>query len=626
MKIIFKYALLLFAVSTSSLASEWGAPTMPLEDIKAGMTGTARTVFYKDNIEEFGVEVIDVMHNFYPNLDIILVKLLGEEAEKNGVVSGMSGSPVYIDGKLIGALSYRFGQFMKEPIGGVMPIKYMMEIEEKNKTRDIKSARQDYLPEYIEAALIGADETFWSTVMSVPEPLQSTNTNLNIINSPLVFSGFQPEIVIQYDSYFKSMGFTTMVAGNAPATEDASTLEPGSAVSVVFLTGDLAIEATGTVTAVGDNKLLAFGHQLFNFGPIALPMAGARVYTTLPSLMGSSKMSSATGVLGTFLQDRMAGAFGDLTVSPKMIPIRFRMQSPFHETTEFDFELANDPAFNNMLPFYMRTALIQAAYSARLAGEQNSSHLTGAIHLTDGRSLELDDLFSSEQNFGFLAAGADAVSAADLVTSLMGNILVNDFTGPTVESVEMNLKTIPGYNYAIIESVWQDKTRVKPGEDITLSIQLRDEEGNRSKINRTIPIPKNISGRRVSVFVSSGSALTRYEVQLGRDKFVPDDFDDIVRILSERRKTQNLYIQVRALDNGLIVDGQEMLDVPPSIMNAMRTRSSGGVVKQLRDRPVHEEHVRMDNVIVGAKRLILTIETPQNATTSSARGDQAWYR
>ena len=251
--------------------------------------------------------------------------------------------------------------------------------------------------------------------------------------------------------------------------------------------------------------------------------------------------------------------------------------------------------------------------------------MTGVIKLTDGRTLELDDFFTSQQVFGFLASGSDAVGATDLVTVLMGNLLINDFNGPEIESVDVNLQTVPGSNYAIIESVWQDKTSIKPGDDLDLSINLRDNDGKTHKINRTVKIPKNIDGRRLSVFVSSGSSLSRYEVQVSRDKFVPNTFDDLYRILEERRKTQNLYIQVRAMDNGLIVDGQEMLGVPPSVMNVISTRSSGGVTQRLRDRKVYEEHLKTDYVIVGAKRLLLSIDKPPKATTQNGKSKKAWY-
>lgn len=598
---------------------------MPVADIQPGMTGTGRTVFYGDEIEEFGVQVIDVMRNFYPKLDVILVRLSGATAEKAGIVSGMSGSPVYIDGKLVGALAYSFGQFMKEPIGGIMPIESMLQIEEQEKVRGrVRHSPQSQA--FLEAVLAGADEAFWKNILNQPVARPST-ANLTTITSPLVFSGFQPEVVGLYESYFTSQGFSPVLAGGARSAEDAEVLlRPGSAVSVVFLTGDLSIEATGTVTAVKDDKILAFGHQLFNFGPISLPMAGAKIYATLPSMMESSKMASAMDVVGTFLQDRLAGAFGDLSIQPSLIPVHLETESPFQTKTEFHFKVANDPAFNNLLPFYMRTALIQAAYTARLAGEQNTSHLTGAIHLSDGRSIQLDDLFTSRQTFGFLASGADFVSAMDLVTTVLGTVMIHDFNGPDVASIDIKLKTVPGRKYAMIESVWQDKTTVKPGEGVTLAIEVRDSEEKVRKITRVFQIPANVAAGRVTILVSSGSALSKYEVQVSRNKFVPQDFDHLLKIVSERRKTQNLYIQVRALDDGLIVNGQELNDVPPSVMNVMNTRSSGGVMSRQRDRVLYEEAVPMNDVITGAKQLSLSIESPPKASTPRDDGQRAWYR
>ncbi|MBN1560639.1 hypothetical protein JW998_10345 [candidate division KSB1 bacterium] len=614
----------LFLITTLS-AHEWGYPVMPIADIKPGMTGTGRTVFYGDEIEEFGVEVIDVMRNYYPRLDVILVRLSGETAAKTGIVSGMSGSPVYIDGKLVGALAYGFGQFMKEPIAGIMPIESMFQIADKEKVRETPVSRHSsQLQDYLDAVLVGADDVFWKKVLHMPDDVKRSPSNLAMISSPLIFSGFQSELVNLYASYFESQGFTPVVAGGRNAAEAERQFQPGSAVSVVFVTGDLSIEATGTVTAVGNNKILAFGHQLFNFGPISLPLAAAKIYATLPSMMQSSKVATALEVVGTFLQDRLSGALGDLTVQPRMIPVHLQAESPFHANTEFNFKVANDPAFNNLLPFYMRTALIQAAYSARLAGEQNTSHLTGAIYLSDGRAILLDDLFASRQTFGFLASGADAVSATDLVTTILGTVMIHDFNGPEVSSVDIKLKTIPGRKYAFIESVWQDKTKVKPGDNVTLVIQVRDSAEKVRKIVRSIRIPPGLDGR-LSILVSSGSSLSRYEVQVSRDKFVPQDFDHLLKIVAERRKTQNLYIQVRTMDNGLIVNGQELRDVPPSVLNVMSTRSSGGVMNRQRDRVLYEEAVPMEDVISGAKQLSLTIVSPPKATTPGTDDKRAWY-
>ncbi len=619
------YILFVFAIAFNAAANDWGVATMPASEVKPGMTGTARTVFYGEHIEEFGVEIIRVMTDFYPGVDVILARLLGEKAEKNGVVSGMSGSPVYIDGKLVGAVAYRFGQFMKEPIAGIMPIETMFDILGKEKRRGVEtSKRNGAVEDFMHAALVGADEAFWTRLLQ-PPGRETAAPNFRIISSPLVFAGFQPELLRPYESLFTGMGFTPTFSGGAGGSKTIkSSFEPGSAVSIVFLSGDLSIEATGTVTAVGDNKLLAFGHQLFNFGPIRLPLAGAEVYATLPSIMGSSKMTTATAIVGAFVQDRMSGALGDLTVQPKMIPVSLQIESPFHDRTSFSFNLADDPSFNNLLPFYLRIALIQAMNAARLAGELNSSYLNGAITLADGRKVELNDFFTSRQTFGFLASGQDLVSASDLVTVLLGALMVNDFASPQVAGVDLKVRTVPDAHYAMVESVWQDKTIVKPGDDLTLSVRLRDNKGKSQKITRQIHIPENIAGKRLTVIVSSGSSLSRYEMQVNRDKFVPRSFDHLLKILAKRRKSQNLYIQVRALDSGLIVDGEEMPGLPPSVLNVMNTRSSGGVSKRLRDRVIYEAAIPMQDVILGAKRLSLQIEQPVKATNNN-KSRKTWF-
>jgi hypothetical protein len=626
MKIVQNILALFFLTISFALANDWNAEIMPVKEIESGMIGTSRTVFYGEKIEDFQVEIIQVMHNFYPGMDVILARLLGDQAEKNGVVSGMSGSPVYIDGKLIGAIAYSFGQFMKDPIAGIMPIASMLEIPKQEELRTVEATfRSGARDDYMKAVQTGVDGDFWKRVLRLPQVQSSGNPSLQRISNPLVFSGFQPELVAEFGETFKNLGFTPAFSGSGGGTASGkTTFEPGSAVSVVFISGDLSIEATGTVTAVGDNKLLAFGHQLFNFGPIRLPLAGTQIYATLPSLMSSTKMSTATEVVGTFLQDRMSGAYGDLTVIPTMIPVNLKMESPFHAPTSFSFKLANDPAFNNLLPFYLRIALIQAMNAARLAGEQNSCHIRGDITLSDGRKIELDDFFTSKQIFGFMAAGSDVVSASNLVTVLLGTVMVNDFDAPQVEKIDLELQTIPDAQYAVIESVWQDKTTVKPGDDLTVTIRLRDNNEKISKVTQTVHIPENIPGKRLTVFVSSSTSLTRYEMQVNREKFVPKSFNHLLEIVEKRRKPQNLYVQVRAQDSGLIVEGKEMSDLPPSILGVMNTRASGGVSKRMRDRVIFETALPMQQAILGAKRLSLQIDQPMKATNNN-KSRQTWY-
>ena len=211
------------------------------------------------------------------------------------------------------------------------------------------------------------------------------------------------------------------------------------------------------------------------------------------------------------------------------------------------------------------------------------------------------------------------------MTTLLGALLVNDFNAPPVVRVDLKLVTIPDAHYTMIESVWQDKTVVKPGDDLTLTVRLRDNKEKIAKVMQRVHIPENISGNRLSILVSSGASLSRYEMQVNRDAFVPKSFDHLLRIVEKRRKSQNLYIQVRALDSGLIVEGEKMSDLPPSILGVMNTRSSGGVSKQMRDRVLFEAELPMDQAIIGAKRMTLKIDQPAKATNNNNEGRKAWF-
>ena len=613
-----KYFYVLFFAFTLgvSYGAAWDFETLPVNEVEPGMTGTGRTVFYGNSVEEFDVEVLDIITDHYPDFDVILVRLSGDQAEKNGVVSGMSGSPVYIDGKLIGAVAYRFGQFQKEPIAGVMPIEYMMDVAARDKYHDEELAwrsQGDSLG-YVNAALCGADENFWSRVLEQSSPQQLSGKSLQFIPTPLVLSGFSGEIVQALKTPLAKYGFHVMTGGSGRTdTGETIPFEPGSPVSAMLISGDASISATGTVTAVSGDDLLAFGHQIFNLGPVNLPLSRARVVWTIPSYMASSKMTVPLELTGTFRQDRMAGSYGDLSVQPSLVTVDVTNKSPFHDPQKYQLKMAKDRALNNLLPFYLQIALIQAMTVSRLGGGTSSLHLTGEVELTDGRQLRFDDLFSSSKQLGFAATGTDFNQASSLVASFLGAVMVNDFKGPEVASVDINTKTIPGERTATIRSVWANKTEVTPGDTIRLTVTLQDQDDKQHTVTKILNVPENLRSRSAAVLVSGGNLLTKYEMQINRALFVPHSFEDLIDILKRRNKPQNLYIQLRGRENSIVLNGQPMMSMPPSVMHAMNTRATSGSVDRLRDQSVAEKVVEMDYVVKGIKRLSIKVKKPQQA-------------
>jgi len=626
-----KYTIKLFSLILLAPAvlvgTEWDVPILPLSEIHRGMRGVGKTVYYGEQIEEFGVEVIDVVENYYPKRAIILVRLSGEEAERAGVVSGMSGSPVYIDGKLIGALALRLGSFMKEPIAGITPIRDMLEVAEKESVRTLEArSRASSFEQYIQAALCGAEAGFWNELLAAPGEVQwPGSAALQTISSPLVLSGFSDRLIAELDELFSSLGFIVVSGGGAGTAIENSApvrLELGSALSQVFITGDLSIEATGTVTAVQGDKILAFGHHIFNLGPIHMPMAEARILATLPSLMGSNKMATATRIVGTIRQDRLSGAYGDLSLKPRMIPVNLTHISPAGGERRFNFRMAEDVSLNNLLPFFLRIALIQAMTSARLSGGENATRLEGEIAFEDGRTLEMADLFSHRRILGFFAAGTDISGVGDRVAAVLGALMVNDFRSPAVESVQLKTRVLPGERIANIESVLQDAKRAEPGDTVNFQINLRTTQGRRIKKRHQYILPLNLPNTPVSVLVSSAAALTRYEVKVNPLKYNPVNFHQLLRLLEQRRRNDHLYVQVRGMDSGMMIEGEELSSLPPSILNVMDSRMESGSSIRVADRVLYESAIPMDYLISGAKRTTVFIEQAGGESRSRGNGDR----
>src|SRR5581483_5267869 len=289
-----------------------GTEIIPVSQIHAGMHGVAYTVFEGTKPEPMEVEVLGILRNSNgPKGDIILVRLHGKKAEYTGVVAGMSGSPVYLDGKLAGALAFRIGEFSKEPIAGVTPIEEMLEINAMDRTPTAN-------PATVKAAVSTATKASGPGLAETP--VQNFANYLKPIETPLVFSGFSEDAVKQFSSQFATAGIVpVMGAGSVSDEKQPEPLEPGSAVSAILVRGDMDIAATCTVTYMDAQHLLACGHPLMQFGSVDMPMTKANVLATLPSPLNAFKIVNATEAVGSFVQDRHTGILGEFGKTPDMI-------------------------------------------------------------------------------------------------------------------------------------------------------------------------------------------------------------------------------------------------------------------------------------------------------------------
>ncbi len=587
----------------------WQLETIPVTEIRPGMTGFGKTVFQGEKIDTFGVTVIDVIDNFYPQEDLIIIRLTGEQVEQTGVVAGMSGSPIYLDGRLAGALALRFIDFQKEPIAGVTPIAAMMRASAYEAERPaVRPGAAQSAPSYLRAVLLGTEAGFWPELLAPLLPAPESRLAVRRIDAPLLLSGFSEPALAAAAPLWASLGFSPVLGGTAvTAKSSGATLEPGSAISQVFVRGDFGMEMTGTVTAVDGDKVLAFGHYLFNLGPMQMPMARSRILATLPSLMGSSKLAHSLEIIGTIRQDRLCGVYGQIGLEPVWIPVQVDLKGPRSSRT-FQFQLADDPALRNLMPFFLRTALFQALVAGKLGAEPSTVRLRCTIALADGRQLQLGDFISYQERLGFLGAGSEIGEAVDLIAVSLGALMVNPFDPPAVRSIAIAADIEPGERIAAVTSIRQDRLEVAPGDSLHLAITLRSSQGREIGFRQCLCLPRYLQARSLTIIASGAAGLIQAEVANNPDKYRPDSFARLCTLLEERRTSDHLYVQVREPAPGIAVAGAELSGLPPSVLATMNGRGSE---RLLRDRVLAEWVIPTEYEVTGTKRLNVRIEQPR---------------
>src|SRR5438034_5086990 len=407
-------AVAVIAAAVLSLASPGlrGATVqMPVSEIRSGMVGIGHTVFDGTHVEEFKAHILGVLENVIgTQRNLILARLEGGPLANTGVIAGMSGSPVYVDGRLIGAVSYALGSFSKEPIAGITPIAEMTDSTSFSDTRptgarvhiDYPLTRDNLTAAFRKALNWNRpfadrpDETHLAGVSAVAGLGGSQlGTLLRPIATPLVMSGFEPELADVFGSAFREQGFVPSGGGAAGfRTGEApfeGPLKPGDAVGVMLVSGDLQLGGTGTVTHIDGDRVYAFGHPMYNLGPPEFPMTRAYVYTVLPSLFSSMKLSSTGEIIGTFLQDRATAIAGRLGPGPHLIPITLTLESDRAPKRTFKFGVVNDQLFTPLLT-YASIVNTLASYERQYGSATFTVH--GKAKLKKHEEITFDNLFS----------------------------------------------------------------------------------------------------------------------------------------------------------------------------------------------------------------------------------------
>jgi hypothetical protein len=577
---------------------------IPLNQIHEGMKGTALTVFQGVKPESMDVEVLGVMHNVNgPKGDIILVRLHGTKPEYTGVVAGMSGSPVYFDGKLAGALAFRIGEFSKEPIAGVTPIEEMLEINALDR-RPTSAPLRAELNQNDSSNNSAANKNEATQTASPAEssslPAVNYNNYLKPIETPLVFNGFSAETLQRYASQFAAAGIVPVMGiGSSSDRKQPEPIVAGSAVSAVLVRGDMDIAATCTVTYVDPERLLACGHPLLQFGEVDLPMTKATVLATLPSPMNAFKIVDTTETIGAFVQDRQNGIMGVPGRESKMIPVTVSMHTDA-ATKEFHYEILNNARLS---PLAMMATVFNALHGINEYGEDITYRMNGVLSVKGYPDVTLRNMFAPQDN-GQPAAAMAAATIADH----FGRIYTNAFDVPDVQGVKLDFDLVRERRSAHLEASRTDVTEARPGDQIMVETVIRPYRGERLVRQIPIRIPTSTSKGTLRVLVSDGDTLDRLHhgtPMMNRGLSLAPT----IALLNKEHANDRVYVSLIQSDPEAMVADKVMPTLPLSVMNVMENMRGTQDMVVLGESSVSEASTDpLDYVVAGAQMLTITVK------------------
>jgi len=565
--------------------------TLPVEQVHAGMKGVAYTVFQGTKPESMDVEVLGVLKNANgPKGDVIVVRLGGAKADYTGVVAGMSGSPVYLDGKLAGAVAFRIGEFSKEPIAGVTPIAEMMEISALDRSP---------APAPLDAKPVVSAPSKTASPSVAGTPISEFPNYLKPIETPLVFSGFDEAAVKLFAPQFASAGIVPAVGiGSVTDARQPEPLEPGSAVAAVLVRGDMNIAATCTVTYTDADHLLACGHPLLQFGMIALPMTKAEVLATVPSQLNAFKIVNATEPAGAFVQDRHNGILGEFGKKPEMIPVTLTIHGGSADK-QFHYEVLNNARLS---PLAMTATVFNALHGVNEYGEETTYHMNGRIHVEGYPDVALQNLFASTD-----AGAPGAMLAAVSLGDRFARIYFNPYTVPAIQGVNLDFDVERDRRWARLETARTDITEARPGDDITIEALLRPYRGEGVVQRIPIHIPTSTSKGALRILVSDGDTLDR--LRHGSPVASKLDLAETIAFLNKEHSNNRVYVSLLEADPQAMIADKVMPALPLSVMNVMEGMRNTQEMVVSNESSVNEAASGpLDYVVAGAQVLTINVK------------------
>lgn len=566
--------------------SVFAQPYMPVSEIQRGMIGVGKTVFRGTQIDTFEAEILGVLRNvFGPKSDMILARLSGGPLAETGVIAGMSGSPVYIDGKLIGAVGYAIGPvFVNEPIAGITPIGEMVALFDR--------------PDTVASEQVGQHNKAALDAIGSVKP----------VAVPLVTAGVAPQAVAQFRDELAVYGFLPVQGGgSADTTLSDISFEPGSPLGVQLIRGDMSVTGIGTLTHRVGDRVVGFGHEMMSLGTTEMPMTAAYIHHVLSSQMSSFKLGVATKSMGVIVQDRVPGIAGIVGKKANMMPVRIDITS-VGAGESFQMEVLHSRLLG---PVLVRMAVVSSLITAeKLSGETT---VDGAvtIYLKDRAPLHIENRFTGLQGLGLSVLG---------LTQPLAQIMQNSFETVSVDSVVFKMSIQEQTQAARIAGIRLEKDRFEPGDTLRVDVNLLPLLGAEKTLSVALKIPHYAPKGKAMLRVLSQQAAQSQEAKRAPGLYEPQNLDDVIRLVSLPERNDVLVVELLSSEQTMTVAGHEVGILPESVVQALGQVRESDVVQQARQSVLARVSHMTDYVLVGNQTVLLNIGGDEAGLTFTGKG------
>jgi hypothetical protein len=580
---------LLMSVSLCLMSSE----IMTLSEVKAGMEGIGKTIFKGEKVETFTFKVLGVMEKFFPNKGLIIVELESPVLKDQGILAGMSGSPVYIDGKLIGAVAYGLNNFPRKPIGGVTPIEDILDtVKYNNKgyTIDISDIKLDFSKENLESIVKFNQNELIKRASFSPikemSPIRFLSINRGI--KPNLLSFLTPvSKVIQ------------TVKGTSPKTKDIKIskeflqVSPADAVAVPLVRGDFELSASGTVTHVEGDKIYLFGHPWFNLGSVSFPLHKAEVISILPSYQNSSKLALTKHMIGTVVQDRSSSLQGVLGKLPYMIPLNVTLRN---RNRSFHLELVDHPLLTPILSFISLNNILSSEYQD--IGYQ-SIEVSGTIYIEDEKNITINDRFNGIFSFDEFTG---------LINAINFFVMNNKEKKAKIQKIDLEIAGFERVRNSSVQNVILEKNNFSPGEIMNISIFLKNERGRIDAEKITLKAPNLKPGSEFYLMVADKEEMGKFDAKNVKTSYFPEKLSSLIRAINNLKKNNRLYFKIMTPTRGLFIKGYEYANLPLSLRNVFVHNAQSSFQSEMKYSTIAEYQMEIPSIVKGKKLFKLKIK------------------